>query len=649
MDTELSIVEFYKTNSVEESFDEKFYQNAHPDSKNFYQPFCSDSGIDDRHRLYYHYYLYGKNFGFVHNLQDVLEHELVPLQVDKDCKKYLFTTYYKDNRRQHEIDYCLEKNITNEHIKHVYALVTTGTERPDFLSRNPKITFINIETKTPTYKDWILSSKSLIKDDNYVSIFCNADIHFDYTVDQISSFTSRENSIVCLSRYDRNAAGEYKIITNPKWSQDTWALSGDSINKIDFVHSLGIPTGKPRCDNKIAYKFAYNGFDIFNPCYHIKSYHKHKEGHRNYNMKTDAALGAVCFIEPCINPNYPSKKNYVLAPRKVTDTIDHVVMSDFLSTCKFKNFKAILSDNQKRHLHGGWGSVNEQIDRVWTKDRSNNLITFLWESYQSHPDKLWSSNWYAVEHLVNYCPQYYGDVLPLVPTIESFYEKLHESGVLEEQCEGILFTSEHTFKTNNNLLYLQNKKLGYVHHPIMPDISCKKFSVENYLNNKDKKLINLGWFNRNFSFFEKLTVDGFEKLFVFGGVENFKYKIFENDMIYNGISNPTTVISPSLTDNELNELLSNNIIFVNLYDSSANNAIINAVQRHCPIILNRLPACEEYLGSEYPLFYDESDEIKYLLMEEKIIEAHYYLRDLDISKFSIDNFISTVNEFIGGY
>lgn len=646
---ELNILEFYKTNVVDDNFDEKFYQHSFPDTKDFYQPFCSDSGIDDRHRLFYHYHLYGKNFGFASNLQDTVDQDLVLLSNLTDENIYLFTTYYKDDRRQHEIDYCLEKNVTNDSIHHVYVLITVGTERPQFLKRNPKLTYITIPNKTPTYTDWILSSKNMIKDKQYVTVFCNADIYFDHTIEQVRGFTDRENSIVCLSRYDRNPAGDYKVINNPKWSQDTWALHSDTVNSIDFISSLDTPTGKPRCDNKIAYKFACRGFDIFNPCYHIKSYHKHRDGHRNYNVKTDALLGAICFVEPCINPNYPSKKNYVLAPKRVTDTVDHVVMSDFLSEDEFKNFRIILSNNNKRHLHGGWGSVNDQLDRMWTKDRSENLITFLWESYQSYPEKLWASDWYAIEHLVNYCPEYYADVLPSSPTISSFYEKLNESGLLDEKCKGILFTSHHTMSTNSNLIHLQNKKLGVVHHPIMPDISCPKFSIDRYLDNGNKKLINLGWFNRNFGFFEKLDVQDHEKLFVFGGKEDYKYKVFSADMEYHGILECTSRIAPKMSDQELNQLLTNNILFINLYDSSANNAIINAIQRYCPILLNRLPACEEYLGSEYPLFYDDSVDIQYLLMEDNIIDAYHYLKDFNIDKFSVSNMVKSINAFIGGY
>jgi hypothetical protein len=57
----ISIEEFYKTNIVSEDFDENFYQNQYPDTRDYYQPYCIDNNIDDKHRLFYHYVLHGKD------------------------------------------------------------------------------------------------------------------------------------------------------------------------------------------------------------------------------------------------------------------------------------------------------------------------------------------------------------------------------------------------------------------------------------------------------------------------------------------------------------------------------------------------------------------------------------------------------------
>ena len=51
----ITIEDFYITNKVKKSFDEEKYLLNNPEVKDFYQPYCSDNGITERERLYFHY------------------------------------------------------------------------------------------------------------------------------------------------------------------------------------------------------------------------------------------------------------------------------------------------------------------------------------------------------------------------------------------------------------------------------------------------------------------------------------------------------------------------------------------------------------------------------------------------------------------
>jgi hypothetical protein len=55
----MDINKFYEIYKIDENFDEFLYQTRHPETKDFYQPYCIDNNIDDKHRLYFHYKLYG--------------------------------------------------------------------------------------------------------------------------------------------------------------------------------------------------------------------------------------------------------------------------------------------------------------------------------------------------------------------------------------------------------------------------------------------------------------------------------------------------------------------------------------------------------------------------------------------------------------
>lgn len=56
----VSIEEFYRSHTIDSHFNEREYLLLHPETVNFYQPYCSQKGIDDRHRLYFHYEQYGQ-------------------------------------------------------------------------------------------------------------------------------------------------------------------------------------------------------------------------------------------------------------------------------------------------------------------------------------------------------------------------------------------------------------------------------------------------------------------------------------------------------------------------------------------------------------------------------------------------------------
>jgi glycosyltransferase involved in cell wall biosynthesis len=92
----------------------------------------------------------------------------------------------------------------------------------------------------------------------------------------------------------------------------------------------------------------------------------------------------------------------------------------------------------------------------------------------------------------------------------------------------------------------------------------------------------------------------------------------------------TVEILDFISNEKFDNLYSDSVVFVDLYDSSANNAVVEAIARSTPIIVNRHPAVIEYLGVDYPLYFDHLDEIYDILRDtELIISAHEYLKSMD--------------------
>jgi polysaccharide pyruvyl transferase WcaK-like protein len=128
-------------------------------------------------------------------------------------------------------------------------------------------------------------------------------------------------------------------------------------------------------------------------------------------------------------------------------------------------------------------------------------------------------------------------------------------------------------------------------------------------------------------------------------------KDFKND-VKNTIN--SVKIIEHLNNNEYDDLLSKNVVFINLHDGSAVNTIIECIVRNTPIIVNKCPLTIEIFGENYPLFYNNypndfcktNQEIKNLLNCFTIYKGHLYLRFMNKKKYSIEYFIKTFLKYI---
>jgi hypothetical protein len=110
-----------------------------------------------------------------------------------------------------------------------------------------------------------------------------------------------------------------------------------------------------------------------------------------------------------------------------------------------------------------------------------------------------------------------------------------------------------------------------------------------------------------------------------------------------------------LSNEDYDDLLTENIVFLNLVDAAAVNTIIECIIRNTPIIVNRIPAVVEMLGENYPLYYGDvignthnmNQEIIELLLDTRQLKsAHKYLSHMDKTKYTVNYFINDVSTFI---
>lgn len=111
----------------------------------------------------------------------------------------------------------------------------------------------------------------------------------------------------------------------------------------------------------------------------------------------------------------------------------------------------------------------------------------------------------------------------------------------------------------------------------------------------------------------------------------------------------SVIILERLSNEEYDNLLSNNIVFLNLVDCSAVNTVLECIVRNTPIIVNRLPALEEVLGSDYPGFYTKIVEANNICNDfDKITSIYLYLTRMNKTRFNLDHFINKFQTIING-
>ena len=116
----------------------------------------------------------------------------------------------------------------------------------------------------------------------------------------------------------------------------------------------------------------------------------------------------------------------------------------------------------------------------------------------------------------------------------------------------------------------------------------------------------------------------------------------EKTLLNNDIDYQPVEIMQTLSNQDYDQLLTNSVVFIRLIDASACNTLIECIVRNCPIVINRLPAVVEYLGDDYPLYFDDeiNSDISDLLSDQKIMEASLYLSKLPKHRYKMENFIT---------
>jgi len=199
----------------------------------------------------------------------------------------------------------------------------------------------------------------------------------------------------------------------------------------------------------------------------------------------------------------------------------------------------------------------------------------------------------------------------------------------------------------------ENLEVPVIATPHPTEVPATLFDPNMYLHNTRKKAIQVGWWLRNTDAIYQLKCPGqFQRTALKlqeRWVKEAESRVSEYWEALGTRSYVDGVVDVKWIENaQYDKMLSRNVVFVEFFDSSANNAVVECIARNTPIIVNRHPAIEEYLGADYPLFYEKFSDAGDLFTDEQIIKGHEYLRDMDMTRFTGAHFRSRIVEAVKG-
>ena len=237
-------------------------------------------------------------------------------------------------------------------------------------------------------------------------------------------------------------------------------------------------------------------------------------------------------------------------------------------------------------------------------------------------------------------------------------------------CKGLFTFSETNARTMFN--YFGNQidfPIYSLKHP--SEIPDQKWCPTKFTKRKNKQLVLLGYWLRKITQFCFLKTD-YEKVWLRGVTksandcwekEKAYYQELNHDSDFSradfidhfgyGEYNKEEWVRPQnldapfenlsipehLPSDEYDELLSSAVVYLNFYDTVANNAVIECIARNTPVVVYKHPSVVEYLGVDYPLYFTTVEQAESILQDnDLILRSHEYLKTMNKDWLCVDYF-----------
>jgi len=327
-------------------------------------------------------------------------------------------------------------------------------------------------------------------------------------------------------------------------------------------------------------------------------------------------------IISCNNNIYQFKNNDSYYHYRDDNKSDVFVYSDELNNKHF--IKWFPNYNEFKLLRG------ERFSNFIKKYKPEVLYS-KWIGFLHYPEFLSEMNFQSGEELKN------------IINTQIFKESV-------KNCMFIIVLSN-TLKIYCDKLLLENNiniDVKVLLHPT--EFNCKKFTYAKFIKNKRKKIIQIGFWLRKIDTIFKIKTK-YEKLWLPGGHQwkDMLSKIYKNKFS-EYLNDDMVKIELNVSNDTYDKLLEENIVLINVFNSSANNTILECISRNTPIIASKHSAIIEYLGENYPFYFETEDELNNIInspiFDEMVLNATNYLKNMNKKQFYVSSFINQFKKII---
>jgi hypothetical protein len=256
---------------------------------------------------------------------------------------------------------------------------------------------------------------------------------------------------------------------------------------------------------------------------------------------------------------------------------------------------------------------------------------FLWNK-RSKP---MIENWIGVIHYSPNLPTFIEHDLNLVLKNPMFIQSL-------KYCKGLVVFSQNSLNYIKANVNCKDINIIKMYHPIKTILNIVPFEVKDNCS-----IIQLGQQDRKLTTIYKLKTK-YKKIWL-PGSKNKEHMInlLNRECKYLSLRINLSSVDINYFENNVDydNLLKNSIVIIPLWGASANNSIMEIIEMNIPAFVSRVPAAEEYLGKDYPMFYSDDFELETMINNPnelyiKMKETYEYLCKMNKNIFKLEYFNS---------